>query len=527
MSIVRLILDFFDSFFKSSSPDAQKKQALRKITQELKAVQPIIYKNDMVQPNVAELFRILYENTGLISDILSETICSTDLKKSIKFEYYLMLTGFSDADQERFEKLTFENRKAEVKKSVNLMARAFENQKHTLEYLLKELNTPVFQKIEEVIAGLKQLNDICMFNYATVLRNFDPDFKGMDPKYKPNFKSAVVDNFANSFKDFYYITAKFSVKNSMLKAILALKQIYLGKQLSESEISSISEKLKKINSVLRKYLTPEILKKFICISKNDPDFIPQTASYTAKSRQNFSTYAHEMFVADETRIKNEIKAEIISSELNDLFGEELVELEGYNEANNRLLQEETAFSYEWITPLRIIKTFIKKFYTESVQNFLDSVVIEGFFNNPAYKTNFSSTVYSCSDCIAQIDKFEKSFMREGANDQVITNSYIVDAHKDADFLKKLASTVENVNEQAYNLVQNITNDFYNLYVMLGELFLDAKKAKSDVIMNIKMLVNSSGNREKAYLLEKQYDSWKRFLEIMKNYAIIGDIEKKS
>ena len=38
-------------------------------------------------------------------------------------------------------------------------------------------------------------------------------------------------------------------------------------------------------------------------------------------------------------------------------------------------------------------------------------------------------------------------------------------------------------------------------------------------------MSSTRNRDGSGILEQQYEQWKTFLKIMKNYAIIGDIEK--
>ena len=63
MGILTFLTDIFESIFMASSPEVKKKQALHKIDQEVRLIQPAIYKNGFLQPNFAELFRILYENS--------------------------------------------------------------------------------------------------------------------------------------------------------------------------------------------------------------------------------------------------------------------------------------------------------------------------------------------------------------------------------------------------------------------------------------------------------------------------------
>ena len=132
MGIFSFLTNIIESIFMGSSPEVKKKQALHKIENELRAVQPGIYKNGQLQPNFAELFRILYENTKPIDDLLSETISGDDIKKNGRYENQLLLTGFTGASQEKLEKLDVEKRKQEVIESDLPMNRVFENQKHTL-----------------------------------------------------------------------------------------------------------------------------------------------------------------------------------------------------------------------------------------------------------------------------------------------------------------------------------------------------------------------------------------------------------
>ena len=46
-----------------------------------------------------------------------------------------------------------------------------------------------------------------------------------------------------------------------------------------------------------------------------------------------------------------------------------------------------------------------------------------------------------------------------------------------------------------------------------------------MVSNIKVLFSSARNLDGAGTIEQQYDNWKLFLKIMKNYAIIGEIDK--
>ena len=92
--------------------------------------------------------------------------------------------------------------------------------------------------------------------------------------------------------------------------------------------------------------------------------------------------------------------------------------------------------------------------------------------------------------------------------------------------KSLKDLIETANTTAKQLIQTESTNFFDLYTKISDLLIDAKKPQSDSISNLKMLMTSSRNRDGAALLEQQHGQWKIFLEIMKNYAIIGSVESK-
>lgn len=526
MGFFQAISDFFQSIFMSSSPEVKKKIELRKIENELKSLPYQIYKNEQLQPNFAELFRVLYENTKPIDDILSSTLNSENVHRAKFFEAELIVTGFSPENQKKIEDLSFETRKKAVVDSELPVNKVIDSQKYTMESILKQMNSPEFGKIDDTISRLKQLGDICRFNYMSVIRVFDSDFDGITSTSLSNVHPVEPEKVAQQLKDLYYVAGNFVLDNSEARAIIALKQIQTGREVPEEKKQEILNHLRKINSVFGKYLTVDIIKKIICLGQKNPDSILDTTNYRFNSLKDFIETFQSRFNSDSERIKGEIKDYTVSFEIKELFGEhQILELKTYNFETNEILRKNTPFSFTWITPLQVIKTFMSTFMTEPVMNVINNIVIEGFFNNSDYKTQFSSAVYAVNEISQNLQNFENSFDREKQNDSAELIGLIRDSKRDTDFLKKVGTMVDTINEQAHNLVQECSKDFYDLYMQMGELLTDAKKSKSDMVSNIKVLMTSTRNRDGSTAIEQQYDSWKLFLKIMKNYAIIGDVEK--
>ena len=163
---------------------------------------------------------------------------------------------------------------------------------------------------------------------------------------------------------------------------------------------------------------------------------------------------------------------------------------------------------------------------EGAKALLNDIVIEGFFNNPAYKSSFSSIVFAAINADKDIVEFEESFGADKKHSIAVLESYIKDSKKDKDFFKKLEKMVQSINDDAHKVLQAECTNLSSLSRQLGELLADAKKPSSEIISNLKVLMMSSRNRDNTNFLEANYEKWNIFFEIMKNYVIINTGDMK-
>lgn len=528
MSIFQSISDFLESIFKRSSPEVQKKQQLKKLEAELREYQPVIYKNGNLQPNFAEAIYNLYKHTKALDDLFAETVSTADIPRQHRFEAQLILTGYSSEFQSIIESLSYAARKDEVMNEPQNIDRVYIHQKTQCEKVIKELNSENFRRIDKDILSLRQLVDFCHIMFVPILQIFDLNFKPGDFTYKPSYTEIPVAKAVNLLEDLYYQISGMKITTSTADQVIALAQLRKGTVLSNEESNSYVVSLKKINYIITKILTVDRLKALIRVAKQNVTYEPEVASYTGSPRQEFANIFQEKFDADEQRIKSEIQDEQITSEVSALFKNTQVDtLFGYNTESNAMLQTTVTLSFQWILPMRILKTFLRLYLPEGVKGLLNDLVIEGFFNNPAYKSSFSTTVYAAINASSKIQEFEDSFGNDQRNSIAVMQSYVNDSHKDKDFYRKLEKMVVTTNNEAHDLMQAITANLFLLYKNLGELLADSKKPSSEIISNLKVLMISSRNKENTNTLEIQYPDWKIFFEIMKNYVIInnsGDVQ---
>jgi len=524
MSFFGRLARIFQNLFSGVKPENRIKFELKKNEAALRALQPGLYKAGRVLPNVGEAFRVLAIHTKPVYDILSATITGPDIPRNGYFSDLLLATGYTAEEQELLASLSFAQRKEEIRASLN-QVKTFDEQKKRLEKLLKALSSPVFQQIDIVLCRLIQFSDICQFNYLTALHLFDPDYSPGLHTGTANFQEIPLETLENVFMDFYYLTGRFELTASIGRAVLTLgeQQHTLS---SEEEKEEILGHLRKISAVLKKVLSPAILVQFLSLIRNDPQVEPQTAVYEKTAITGFIDRKRKQFEADQQRIKTEVQDETISAEVARMFGSRpLAVLAGYNQETNAFLQSNTSLSFMWITPLLILKTFLTDFFGEPLQTLFNTLVVEGFFNNPVHKSEFSATVYYCTESRNRILAFENSFSKGEPNDTALITGYVRDSHKNTEFLKNLNQMVQTINMEAQQLIQSEITQLYDLYLKTEIIITDARKPNADFISNIKLLFSSARNRDNAEILEKQHPYWNIFLEIMKNYAIIGDIEK--
>ena len=527
MGFIKTLSDLFDSIFKRSSPEVQKKQLLKKLDQEIREYQPLICRNGMLQPNFGEAIFQLYKNTRPLDNLFQLTVSPDNIQRQHRFEAQLIVTGYTMQDQEALENLSFENRKADVLVETQNPDRVYLHQRKELERLIKALNSEGFKKMDADILSLRQLVEFCHYNFTPFLQAFDSGFIPADLGYQPSYKELPVTTAVNLLEDIYYQTGGLVITTSTAEAVLALAQLRKGDDLSMDEKKNYLGYLKKINYIFTKVLQPEKIKTLIRFCRQDLAYEPGIAKYTGSPRQEFANMMQTRFDSDEQRIKTEIQGETISTELEALFpNTPLEEVSSYNQIYDKLLQEEVSMSFKWILPLKILKTFLIVYLPESAKSLLNDIVIEGFFNNPAYKSNFSAIVFAASNADKEIKAFEESFGADQKNSIAVLESYIKDSKKDKDFFKKLEKMVSSINDDAHKVLQEICTSLSSLSRELGELLADAKKPSSEIISNLKVLMMSSRNRDNTNFLEANYEKWNIFFEIMKNYVIINSGEIK-
>lgn len=521
MSVVEQIIDFFKGIFSPNDPENIKKQELRKLESQLHDLNFSSYRRGMVLPTFGQAFFLLYKNTSTIERITRFMYSGEEQRLKERLQGLLIETGFPVKIAEVFNSLSYERRKERLLAAAS-QKRELELQHQEMTEVLKALQHSSFQEIEAVVKNLELFHNLCSYNFIAGLKKFNSSFDALSPDTA--FHEVAIGVLEEALLDLYFITANIKITASLGRALFAIAE-NIPETRGKYSVDGILDDLKKIRGLLSKFFSARILLFLIRIAKKDPSFEPDVFVNDAKIIEDYGVKLKNRFDADEQRLNLEIQDIQLSREIRDVFGDiRLVELNGYSEENNKILHSGAAFAFLWIRPLQIIKTFLRVYFTESVQAFLNDVILEGFFNHPEHKSEFAKVVFSCVDIEKQFAEFEQSFGRSKKNDIALLLGYVKDSRKDAEFLRNLKTMVLTINNSAKVLVQEFSEHLFNLYKLLLQLIEDSKKSKPDSITNVKVLFTSSRNRDSVEFLEKSIVQWAGFLNIMKTYAVIGLIE---
>lgn len=526
MSLLSRLLELIESLFHSNGEDSKQKSEIRKIEAELKALQPAIYKNREALPNLAEVFRNLQINLLPIKHLLDNTIASQDLKRKSKYINMLIETGFSDKAKESLAELSYENRKSEFFEAEN-QQKVRDIQQKKLDSVLRELSTAPFRDIETTLLNLELLADLCNFPYTSLIREFDKSYNVDNVDAEFRFVPIPIEILEQYLQDFYFLSSVLAINGSVGRALVALDISTSTVDYTEEKREQLLGHVRKIYAIFSKILTTSTVKSFIRVIKNDAQYEPKVVKIKPGNVIKYSDFVRKQFEKENEQITIEVQDEHIESEIKELFnGVETILVDGYNAENSETFFRTGVGSFLWTTPIHIIKNFLQHYFNAKVQALLNDLVVEGFFTNPQYKTDYSSAVFACVEAITSLKDFEASFNHGGKNDLTLMIGYVQDSNKDSSFITTLIQMIDAVNKESKKLIQEIVSKIFSLSKILEELIPDARRNTPEKIENLHVLFTSPRNRDNFEFLETTFPMWNIFLEIMRNYAIIGDVRSE-
>lgn len=526
MNFFGSLMRFFKSLFTPQTSENKLKNDLKDIETRLKEYNPPVYKSGLVLPVFAEALHTLLLHGNHFSELFQETIASEDTKIKHKAIDTILNTGFSPENRELYVSLLLQNRKTAIENAPDIQKEK-DIQRKNFDTLMQSISGSAFTLLEESIGKLEKFAEVCNFPYIPVLSKFDSGYIPNNPHYIPSFKELSAIELVNMLMDFYFVSYGVEINKNTAQLILILLTEKKEKALTTEEVDKELEHLKKIAHALKKQINSNLISLLLKGIKKDPFFIPPTSESKFLYIKEYKERFQNQYIANTQRIDTDMQNEKLHENINLLFhNRPLDEFEYYNDEANRLLEKVQLKSLIWVIPLNVIKTFIKVYYTITVEEVLITLVTEGYFASPETQSTFSSVVFACNDIKTRLNQFEESFADGKPYSMAILRQYAGSNKKINTSEKDIIKYIDTINKEAKDFIQAEVTNLSNLLIKLADIIHDKKKASPEIIINIKFLVTTAKTKENFENIEKQQAMLEKFIEIMKNYAIIGTVEKK-
>lgn len=531
-TIITSLQDFFEGLFFSSSPEYQKKKQLKVYAMEIKKLNPRLYRTDKILlPAFASLLYQLYHFLQPIKAILDKTVNSADLRICEKYQDMFFEAAFSEEQKEQRKAFSFQMRNQILSKCKNYqeMEQRIQEQIHNFKSFIQIAQTPAFKTREEDLIRLFYLSDLCNFDYAAFLNRFNKNLQltaATPPSIsQDSFEEVYAGDVTKNLLDLQFIIQHVIITPAIINDVIFLARN--SGNTTDDAAQKLEKTLQEIENMLSKQLKRTSIPIMLKLIKDDPNFEEKLTVAEAKPLREYIDRINDGFQADSKRLLKVMKETNIAGLIEKCFGDApLKPLEGYNDTINDAIQNLSTISFDWVKPLELLKAFTERYFETYYKTFLQSLLIEGFFANKQVEGQYAAIYRSCEILLNKIKAFEQLFKPKGQCNIQEIQGYIAEIEKGKDLKKQLQKIVEIANMQAKAIVQMGSKAYLDLYTFTEHLLEDIKAPTPELITNIKSISVSSKNKDSFARLETDMQVFKIFLEIMKNYAVFGSIDKE-
>lgn len=531
-AIISAIQDMLEGIFFSSSPEYQKKKKLKAYAAEIKKQHPPLYRTDKILlPAFASLLYQLYHFLQPVKAVLDKTVNSPDIRASEKYQDIFFEAVLSQELQTQRKNFSFQARNQLLSKCKNYTEteRMIQDQAHEFKNFVKVFQSSVFKNREQDMLNLFYLADLCDFDYVSFLNRFNKNLQitpGTPATIsQDSFEDVYAGDVIKNLLDLQFIIQHITITPAIIDNVVFLAR--KSDNLTDEAAQNLEKTLQTVENLISVQLKRSTIPIMLKLIKDEPNFEEKVTVSESKPLRDYIDRLSENFQADSKRLLKILKETNITGLIEKCFGSApLKSIEGYNDTINDAIQNLSTISFDWVKPMQLLKAFTEMYFETHYKTFLQSLLIEGFFANKQVESQYAAVYRSCETLLGKIRGFEALFKPKGQCNVQEIQGYIAEIEKGKDLKKQLQKIVEIANMQAKAIVQVGSKAYADLYAFTEHLLEDMKAPSPELITNIKSLSSSSKNKESFARLEQDRVVFAEFLEIMKNYAVFGSLEKE-
>lgn len=529
ISLFVALKNFFASVFFPNSPATQRRKKLKSIYTHLKkSPNQFLSKDLFIQPEFVKTIFKIYLEVLPIKSVFEQSIMSKDVRVAKKFQDILLSSAFTNEQMQIYDSFAFNAREKDLQKdaasSIEVIQRRLKDQVNRFHGFLHNLNTPELKAMEQTIRKIHALYDFCSFDFYNFFSRFTEITEHqlmeiVENGSIPQFSAVFADDVMQELLDFNFLLKYLCLEQDVIDAIETLHARIAGS--AENKFLFVMQQISALQTILEKELPKDTILNIIRYVKEEPDFEDTTEFKETPIISDFCERLEARFSADSKKLLLIFQESKIDTLITAAFGtQKFYTFSGYNEEVNAHLKKSTSLSFDWIRPMELLRTFTRQNFEANMKLFLKTVLVEGFFIENNFQKNLGAAFYYCENLSNTFEEFERLFADGEKCSAKTIISLLNEIDNGGNFEKQLEKIIEEANVLAKGIVQNAVGQYTALYATSSQLVADAKRHNAELISNIKVLFSSAKLRPMVASFEYDIQTLAKFLEIMKNYAVL-------
>jgi hypothetical protein len=515
--------DFLSLLFSKDPAGSRDRRELREIRSRLKSVKPPIYKSsgNLLLPGFAASVYELAFALQSAREVLSRSVLAQDSRLARHFRDFLVERRLSEGGRRLLDSCNYEALKARIASSADPdteLAAA----EADFRLVMKELDDPSFRGADAELAEFERLVDLCRYDFGRLLSAFDTAADPDSSSYKPKFSPVDGSSMAGSLADFYSVAADMRVTPSAVADLTAIME-RLGGEAATDAGRRAAKSAALANKLLSSVLSSATMLSLLRAVRSESAFRPPKIEALPSALNDYRERRQRRWVEDRDRLLRELKESSLSAETVSLFGTPpsggVLTLTGYDDELNRRLQAEASRSFVWLTPLRFLKTFERRYLSQGLIEASRRLAVEGFFDNGVLRARLTDAVGKLEKSGARITAFEESAGGRTRIGAAALRSALDEAAKGRDHTDAVSRITAALDARAKELVEQDVKSLRELAESIYDVIADFRKPTPELVTNIKTLA-AAKDKTLIPTLANGYNATARFLKLMKAFLIV-------
>jgi hypothetical protein len=345
------------------------------------------------------------------------------------------------------------------------------------------------------------------WDYFSLLRKFDPEFSD-NFSVAPKFMALRTDMIMADIAAFLSILPSFDPKDDWKKVLEIFKYCKGRTDLIPFETwNALLANLKDLK-------LSKMLDMMIRLASGNP-------VWELKVSMQPTEQLSADWLADKSREIREVISGILDNQRNvqiaglekAVFGaNDTTRLLYYNVERGKIFIQKDVTPYAYAAALNHLLAFIQDFIMTEMQELIDLLLVRGQWTKNISSITMSDADHNILDTMPEINELDETLSDTGHNGPRV-RAALVRVDRDPGQARYLNSIVNNINEEALNIINRMVPSFIVIGKHLNMLTDDCQKKPYEVIMNWKELIALS----KAPLAQRLGDDYKKvnyFVQLM-------------